>query len=358
MHRRDLITGLGAAGILGVAGAQAATAGDPQTPAGNGLVTVRPREDADSRGPQRFAVLDPFGKEIDQSGTRTQGLQEAINYCAEHGYSLLVIGGANTSRGEPWHMNLTASETIEVPPMRFWTWTMRGLTFNGPMKEDFVRFDSLVNSHLDWTGCQLVYTGNQAAVHFKPRTPPPGDPTLGVGVNLIHIPNSIAIYGEHGRCVEFSPAATSGPIFGNKMVFGELNGGANDTASGPRTTSGLVVNTSAGTAMFASNQIDVFAAHGCGRCTFQVGTKNQPDFVKGNFWRLQSTTVPGQTVLSSFETGGLYDIYFENSGLADTVGVRMEAISGGNHIRGYNNCQRPVEEIDGRDSAQQPNTIT
>ena len=72
----------------------------------------------------------------------------------------------------------------------------------------------------------------------------------------------------------------------------------------------------------------------------------------------QAATMPGQTVLSSFETGGLYDIYFENSGLADTVGVRMEATSGGNHIRGYNNCQRPVEEIAGQDSAQQPNTIT
>ena len=142
------------------------------------------------------------------------------------------------------------------------------------------------------------------------------------------------------------------------MVFGELNGGATDTASGPQTTSGLVVNSSAGTAMFASNQIDVFAAHGCGRRTFQVGTENQRDFVKGNFWRLQSTTVPGQTVLSSFETGGLYDIYFENSGLAGTVGVRMEAVAGGNHIRGYNNCQVPIEEVGSAAGAKSTNTFT
>ena len=68
--------------------------------------------------------------------------------------------------------------------------------------------------------------------------------------------------------------------------------------------------------------------------------------MKGNFWRLQSTTVPNQVVLSSFETGGLYDIYFENSGLPGTVGVRMETIANNNRIRGYNNCATPIEGVD------------
>ncbi len=357
MRRRELLTGLGAASVLGAVGSEASAEQNQMPVAGNSFVTVRPREDADSRTEQRFHVLDPFGKEIDQTRSKTQGLQEAINYCAAHGYGLFVSGGANTSNGEPWHMNLTATETIEVPPMRFWTWTMRGLTFNGPMQEDFVRFDSLVNSHLDWTGTQLVYTGNQAAVHFHPRNPPPGDPTLGMGVNLINLPNSIAVYGHGSRCVEFSPAPLHGPIFGNKMVFGELNGGASDTKNGAKNTIGLLVNSSAGTAMFASNQIDVFAAHGCGKQTFRVGSGPQRDFVKGNFWRLQSTTVPNQTVLSSFETGGLYDIYFENSGLAGTVGVRMEAISNLNRIRGYNNCMTPIEEIGLQSDGQSTNVF-
>ena len=98
--------------------------------------------------------------------------------------------------------------------------------------------------------------------------------------------------------------------------------------------------------MFASNQIDVFAAHGCGRESFRIGTAPHMDSVKGNFWRLQSTTVPQQTVLASFETGGLYDIYFENSGLEGTVGVRLEAIANNNRFRGYNNCETPVVEFD------------
>ena len=222
---------------------------------------------------------------------------------------------------------------------------MRGMTLNGPMKGDFIRFDSLVNSHIDWTGTQIVYTGNQAAVHFHPRNTPPGDPTLGMGVNYINIPNSIAVYGNGARCVQFSPAALNGPIFGNKMIFGELNGGASDTSNGAENTVGLMVTSATGTAMFAANQIDVFAAHGCGFQTFRVGSAPETDSVKGNFWRLQSTTVPNQTVLNSFETGGLYDIYIENSGLAGTIGVRLEAIANNNRIRGYNNCATPRVEV-------------
>ena len=345
MKRRAFVAGLGAACAIGTTTAEASTAQANSPVGGTGLVTIRPRVDADSRSENRFHVLDPFGNEIDQSHSKSQGLQEAINYCAEHGYGLSVLGGANTSSGEPWHMNLTASETIEVPPMRFWTWTMRGMTVNGRMAGDFIHFDSLVNSHIEWTGTQLVYMGNRAAVHFHPRNTPPTDPTLGMGVNYINLPNSIAIYGNGGCCVRFSPADVHGPIFGNKMVFGELNGGANDTNTGPQDTVGLEVSSARGTAMFASNQIDVFAAHGCGRETFRVGTAPYVDSVKGNFWRLQSTTVPNQTVLSSFETGGLYDIYFENSGLEGTVGVRLEEIANNNRIRGYNNCVTPTEEV-------------
>lgn len=346
MHRRAFVAGLGATCAMGPT---TATGSSPQIDViagGTGFVTVRPRVDADSKTDGRFHVLDPFGNEIDQAHTKTQGLQEAINYCAEYGYGLQVIGGANSTSGEPWHMNLTALETIKVPPMRFWTWIMRGMTVNGRMAGDFIHFDSLVNSHIEWTGTQLVYTGNRAAVHFHPRSPPPTDPTLGMGVNYINLPNSIAVYGQGARCVRFSPADLHGPIFGNKMIFGELNGGANDTEDSAQNTVGLEVSSALGTAMFASNQIDVFAAHGCGRESFRIGTAQHADSVKGNFWRLQSTTVPRQTVLSSCETGGLYDIYFENSGLEGTVGVRMEKTANHNRIRGYNNCATPIEEID------------
>jgi len=46
-------------------------------------------------------------------------------------------------------------------------------------------------------------------------------------------------------------------------------------------------------------------------------------------------------------------------GAAGMFGVAgAQATAGGNHIRGHNNCQRPVEEIAGQDSAKQPNTIT
>ncbi len=343
MKRRDFVAGFGTACAIGATTVKASTAPIDSTAGGTGFVTIRPRRDADSRTEYRFHVLDPFGNEIDQTGTKSQGLQEAIYYCAEHGYGLSVIGGANTSNGEPWHMNLTASETIEVPPMRFWTWTMRGLTVNGRMAGDFIHFDSLVNSHIEWTGLQLVYMGNQAAVHFHPRNTPPTDPTLGIGVNYINIPNSIAIYGEGARCVRFTPADLQGPIFGNKMIFGELNGGANDTKLGTKNTVGLEVSSAIGTAMFASNQIDAFAAHGFGGESFRIGSEPHVDSVKGNFWRLQSTTVPNQTVLRSFETGGIYDIYFENSGLEGTVGVRLESIANNNRIRGYNNCTTPID---------------
>ena len=357
MKRRDFVVGLGAACAMGPMNVEASSGHIDSSVGGTGFVTIRPRVDADNKTEYRFHVLDPFGNEIDQTHTKSQGLQEAINYCAEHGYGLSVVGGANTSSGEPWHMNLTATETIEVPPMRFWTWTMRGLTINGRMTGDFFHFDSLVNSHIEWTGLQLVYMGNQAAVHFHPRNTPPTDPTLGIGVNYINIPNSIAVYGNRACCVRFSPADIHGPIFGNKMIFGELNGGASDTKNGAKNTVGLEVSSARGTAMFASNQIDVFAAHGCERESFRIGSKQHVDSVKGNFWRLQSTTVPNQTVLSSMETGGLYDIYFENSGLEGTVGVRLEEIANNNRFRGYNNCATPLDEV-GLESGNRNNVFT
>ena len=51
------------------------------------------------------------------------------------------------------------------------------------------------------------------------------------------------------------------------------------------------------------------------------------------------------------------DIYFENSGLAGTVGVRMEAISNLNRIRGYNNCMTPIEEIGLQSDGQSTNVF-
>ena len=100
MQRRESFSGMGAALALGTLGPQGAAGQTGAHLAGNGFVTLRPREDADRRTENRFAVCDPFGNEIDQTGTRTQGLQEAINYCARHGYGLLVIGGANAT-GDP-----------------------------------------------------------------------------------------------------------------------------------------------------------------------------------------------------------------------------------------------------------------
>ena len=39
-------------------------------------------------------------------------------------------------------------------------------------------------------------------------------------------------------------------------------------------------------------------------------------------------------------------------------GVRMEAVAGGNHIRGYNNCQVPIEEVGSAAGAKSTNTFT
>ena len=60
MRRRELLTGLGAASVLGAVGSEASAEQNQMPVAGNSFVTVRPREDADSRTEQRFHVRDPL----------------------------------------------------------------------------------------------------------------------------------------------------------------------------------------------------------------------------------------------------------------------------------------------------------
>ena len=99
MKRRASISGLGAAFAIGALGPDTAVGQLDNRLAGNGFVTLRPRTDADRRTENRFGVFDPFGNEIDQAGTQTQGLQGSLDGSQVDGVVVQVVVTGTTIDG-------------------------------------------------------------------------------------------------------------------------------------------------------------------------------------------------------------------------------------------------------------------
>ncbi len=124
-----------------------------------------------------WQVQVPGGALLDTRASSSQGLQEAINFAANLGLGLEVIGGSyNKSKPGPLafeHMTISCRATIDVPPIENAHWDINGVVidFPEPISGPAIRFDSMLHSSLNFR-CAVHYRGTAPMFHVNPRTGP------------------------------------------------------------------------------------------------------------------------------------------------------------------------------------------
>ena len=227
----------------------------------------------DTVPPGVWEVQLPNGTILDTTGTKTQGLQEAINYACEHGRPLRVYGGqVKHSNGQnPAIIMCTAP--LVFPPLELANIEIDAtLNFCGPNPQPIaVSVDSVMASRVIWTGQIVCASGWGCGINFKPRTELPCDQNGPViTASTIHLP-SVVMVGA-GTCIHFD--ATLGSISGNLFEILEPNGG----------TVGIKVTTSA-TRIFDHNHLLVRECHGQPSCIV-AGNLAHGATVFGNTWNV------------------------------------------------------------------------
>lgn len=130
--------------------------------AATGTSRKKTRSDDGSRFPLVLVAPDgsgDFGPET--PGTRTAGIQEAINHCAEKQRDLFIRGGPGVT--------YRVSETIEVLAVNDFSIDGGNYTieWNGPGDKDLLHVNSGLDAH--YTFSTLVYGGSAAAVRLWPN---------------------------------------------------------------------------------------------------------------------------------------------------------------------------------------------
>lgn len=133
-----------------------------------------------------WQVLTPSSGLLDISNSKTSGLQEAINYAAQHNLSLRVVGGVSDHPSSNRQNVIECSTTVIIPPLSnaFWNFSGVVVMFRPNVDGDGFLFDSLVHSRLI-LDCSIHYRGNGAAIHINPRNHyPRGEQPLFTGNEL------------------------------------------------------------------------------------------------------------------------------------------------------------------------------
>lgn len=179
-----------------------------------------------------WSVLDPFGADIDTSGSTSEGLQEAINYAHDHGYALMVLGGSQLQHTGADPARITTTQTIRIPAGAKGSYTFKGITLwaNVPDESDAIDIDCQDMLDLDFGG-QLVYPGIYSAVGlFCANTYYEGDipycvfTSSRLRIQTIALVDRATMQPQHdrGTAISINPMA---PFTGLTIEVNEINGG-------------------------------------------------------------------------------------------------------------------------------------
>lgn len=179
-----------------------------------------------------WSVLDPFGADIDTTGSTSEGLQEAINFAHDNGYALLVLGGSQLQHSGADPGRITTTQTIRIPAGAKGVYTFKGLTLwaNVPDTSDGIDVDCQDMLDFDFGG-QIVYPGIHSAVGlFCASTYHEGDIPYQVFTSSRIRIQTIAMttrgmipQHEYGTAISINPMA---PFTGLIISVDEINGGA------------------------------------------------------------------------------------------------------------------------------------
>lgn len=268
----------------------------------------------DTVTPSTWVVFKPDGSLLDISGSQTQGLQEAINYCAENSWDLLVHGGTVLTSNSPM---ILCSVTVDFPPLELAHICIKDVSIISSAALG-VRFDSMIATHIELcVGGQIVMSGaNAQGVSFSPRTLCTVDHAFGKGIGgtcRVQVGSVVIPPGGTGICIVFDRSA--GYIaLANEFVFSELNGAA----------SGIFLTD--GNNAFTDNTIFGYAIHGQSDFCISVGQSvTHADLIRGNKWFVDLHPGTGCVALNTYGNGDHFHVTVNEGAFAAACGIKFES---------------------------------
>lgn len=279
-------------------------------------------------------LQDGAGNPISIAGTTTSGLTEAINFCANNGCNLDIIGGG-TSRTADYGI-LNFSTPIIVPPLRAMSLRMLGvhLAAAPSITGDAIIWDSLQECTIDLSAGEVTYQGNGTAIVFKPRNTLPVDGTIGIDVSKIRLCAIAHVNAAATPTSCVTMDVSQGSIEGAAFEFDELNG-AGAVGSSPLAQFGYCIQGANAATAFRNNTIDIGYAHNIKGACLQVGvTTNQQAAINANIYNIRRMETSGPTC-DGFNSFASYDLItiaaIEGAGVHNAV--RFQPGSAGNRYR-------------------------
>ena len=219
---------------------------------------------------------------------------------------------------------------IVLPPLQSVHWFIRDviLNFQPTVTGTMLFIDSCIMTQLDFTGFQIVGTGNRA-VEVKPTNRFPHDPG-GPGITASRFRLGTVGAGTGPGVVVFDPSL--GGIADSFWEFTEVNAG----------TVGLLVKNPGAGKNFANNHIRATNIHGQDGAHIQVGESSITS-IKGNTWMLNCGAAGPPLGL---DTWAVQDIYILSLNTAATVGIKLESSADQNVIIApVNGATTPLQDL-------------
>ncbi|GMW02092.1 MAG: hypothetical protein AMXMBFR84_32280 [Candidatus Hydrogenedentota bacterium] len=279
----------------------------------------------------------PDGESVYTNGSKTSGLQEAVNRCVKDNLDLFVSGGDYKSRV------YSCSESLVFPPMqgkviRFGSAT---LNFDGfaDRSQPGLLFDSCMNVQFE-CHAQIVYHLEGPAVRFEPKGNLPVDDFVGPTLiasrfkfaAISHVNTPVHMVGKDGgiprdnldaACMVIAPTHS---ITRCEFDIVELLGG----------NTGIRVDTPSGSGSFAFNHVKALFAHEQFHTSVMEGTKpGDPanDKLRGNQWNVHCAPAPGAGAVQVHGTRGSWVLNVVAEKGALKSGLETFATTSGNHFQ-------------------------
>lgn len=292
-----------------------------------------------------WIVLKPDGTNLDISGSKSQGLQEAIDFANTYGYPLYVEGGGYSDLdGRQDYSAIRVSGSIRIPPCTVCSYIFQGVDLyftNNMGSNDGLIFDSADMMNFYFRG-QIIYQGTGSAVRIVPINKNSEDFT-GFTSSTIDI-GVIAVVGSDLQPIRTGGlgmriSSPKGPFINSKILLGEINGGV----------VGFQVDNPSSS--FEQNIIESASIHTQGSVSVQIGTdKVSNGRIYGNQWKLNinSSSPAGSTkVIGAINTWSNNDLYFVSiRGGGPGYGIAFNENTSGNKVfSATNTTQTPVVDI-------------
>lgn len=272
------------------------------------VASAEPKADALVVFPGGFYVT-PEGERVATGGSKTGGLQEAVDRAARDNWDLRVAGG------DFKHQVYFCTAPLVFPPLQGKSIDIGAATLNFDGFEDptqpALRFDSCMNLSFACRG-QIVYHQRGTAVKFEPRNNLPVDDFVGPCIvastfsfmGIAYVSTPVAFVGRGtgiakeevaAACVTF---ATDYSITRCKFEFVELLGGI----------SGIRVNTPGERGSFAHNRIEALFIHEQFNTSIFEGTQDSPRnaALNTNQWEVHCAPAAGACGINTYGSNGYW----------------------------------------------------